>query len=50
MTIRPIVPVGLVLLSSCIMRAAERPNVLLICVDDLKPMLGCYGDATVKRQ
>jgi hypothetical protein len=27
---------------------AERPNVLLICVDDLKPMLGCYGDATVK--
>ena len=30
-------------------RAAEsRPNVLLICVDDLKPLLGCYGDATVK--
>ena len=29
-------------------RAAERPNVLLICVDDLKPMLGCYGDTTVK--
>lgn len=29
-------------------QAAERPNVLLICVDDLKPMLGCYGDATVK--
>lgn len=28
--------------------AAERPNVLLICVDDLKPMLGCYGDAIVK--
>ncbi len=24
--------------------AAERPNVLLICVDDLKPLLGCYGD------
>jgi iduronate 2-sulfatase len=23
---------------------AQRPNVLLICVDDLKPMLGCYGD------
>src|SRR5215211_683829 len=29
-------------------RAAERPNVLLICVDDLKPMLGCYGDSGVK--
>lgn len=28
--------------------AAERPNVLLICVDDLKPVLGCYGDAMVK--
>lgn len=24
--------------------AAERPNVLLILVDDLKPALGCYGD------
>ena len=22
----------------------RRPNVLLICVDDLKPVLGCYGD------
>jgi len=28
--------------------AADRPNILLICVDDLKPMLGCYGDSTVK--
>jgi iduronate 2-sulfatase len=28
--------------------AAERPNVLLICIDDLKPLLGCYGDTTVK--
>lgn len=25
-----------------------RPNVLLICVDDLKPLLGCYGDKHVK--
>jgi iduronate 2-sulfatase len=24
--------------------SAEKPNVLLICVDDLKPTLGCYGD------
>ena len=23
---------------------AARPNVLLICVDDLKPALGCYGE------
>lgn len=28
--------------------AAERPNVLLICVDDLKPLLGCYGDTHVR--
>ena len=26
----------------------KRPNVLLICVDDLKPLLGCYGDRVVK--
>jgi iduronate 2-sulfatase len=24
--------------------AADRLNVLLICIDDLKPTLGCYGD------
>jgi iduronate 2-sulfatase len=28
--------------------AAAKPNVLLICVDDLKPLLGCYGDTVVK--
>ena len=28
--------------------AADRPNVLLICVDDLKPTLGCYGDALAR--
>lgn len=28
--------------------AATKPNVLLICVDDLKPLLGCYGDTRVK--
>ena len=27
-------------------QAAEKPNVLLILVDDLKPALGCYGDET----
>jgi iduronate 2-sulfatase len=25
-----------------------RPNVLMICVDDLRPMLGCYGDPIVR--
>ena len=26
----------------------ERSNVLLICVDDLKPALGCYGDQAAR--
>lgn len=38
----------LVLCLMIVAPCAERPNVLLICVDDLKPLLGCYGDATVK--
>jgi iduronate 2-sulfatase len=28
--------------------AADKPNVLLICVDDLKPTIGCYGDKHAK--
>lgn len=28
--------------------AADRQNVLLICVDDLKPQIGCYGDKIAK--
>lgn len=43
---------ALVLLGGAlVLTAAEsrtRPNVLLICVDDLKPLLGCYGDRTVR--
>jgi len=31
-------------------QAAEKPNVLFITVDDLKPMLGCYGDETIRMQ
>jgi len=27
---------------------ASRPNVLFICVDDLKPLLGCYGDKRIQ--
>ncbi len=28
--------------------ATAQPNVLLICVDDLKPAIGCYGDPVAK--
>jgi arylsulfatase A-like enzyme len=29
-------------------KQAKQPNVLLICVDDLRPELGCYGKAYMK--
>lgn len=32
----------------CSLASAAPPNVLLICVDDLKPALGCYGDPHAK--
>jgi iduronate 2-sulfatase len=28
--------------------AADHPNVLLIAVDDLKPLLGCCGEPRIK--
>ncbi|MFY7818953.1 MAG: sulfatase-like hydrolase/transferase [Akkermansiaceae bacterium] len=41
---------ALALLSGASLFAAEstKPNVLLICVDDLKPAIGCYGDTFAK--
>jgi iduronate 2-sulfatase len=35
-------------LPAALASTAEKPNVLLICVDDLKPVLGCYGDTHAK--
>ncbi|MEX2026514.1 MAG: sulfatase, partial [Pirellulaceae bacterium] len=37
-----------VLVAALPVALAERPNVLLICIDDLKPALGCYGDKLAK--
>ena len=39
-----IVILGSILQSECSASSEERPNVLLICVDDLRPELGCYGN------
>lgn len=48
---RPYIPclIGAILCAPLAVSAAPaKPNVLLVCVDDLKPLLGCYGDAMVK--
>ena len=39
---------GLLLCHSGVQGATQRPNVLFIAVDDLKPVLGCYGDKLAK--
>lgn len=40
--------IALLLFFAGALPAAERPNVLFICIDDLKPLLGCYGDQLIK--
>ena len=40
--------VALVLIAGSAAFANERPNVLMIAIDDLRPMLGCYGDPRAK--
>ncbi len=51
-SLRPLTLLAALLLSPlALLSAADlapKPNVLLICVDDLKPLLGCYGDAPAK--
>ncbi len=36
------------LFGSRALAAPNRPNVLFICVDDLKPLLGCYGNRIIR--
>lgn len=44
-----IVLVGLLSLPAAVLGATpQRPNVLFIAVDDLKPTIGCYGDRWAK--
>jgi arylsulfatase A-like enzyme len=33
---------------SMVAQKSEKPNILFIAIDDLKPILGCYGDSMVK--
>ena len=40
--------VAAMLLSLTALRAADKPNVLFIVVDDLRPELGCYGNKLIK--
>lgn len=42
----PIIPCFL--LSAFALCAAEKPNILFIAIDDLRPELGCYGATPVK--
>ena len=42
------VVIGFAMVFRCAALGVEKPNVLLICVDDLKPLLGCYGDTRIQ--
>lgn len=48
--IRGLLPltVFLFLIQSAIFAESQKPNILLIVVDDLRDTLGCYGNSTVK--
>ena len=42
-----LIVIGMVAVCSAAM-AEEKPNVLFIAIDDLRPELGCYGGPQVK--
>ncbi len=50
--LKPITIAGLVMSNqvfiSSTQKPAQRPNILFIAVDDLKPELGCYGNSLIK--
>ena len=39
---------GILSIASIIAQEKTKPNVLFIAIDDLKPVLGCYGDNIIK--
>ena len=39
---------SMLIASPLLAQQAKKPNVLFIAVDDLKPVLGCYGDKIIK--
>ncbi|MBA2116422.1 sulfatase [Bremerella alba] len=45
--LRALLPLLLSLISFSAIQAADRPNVLFIAVDDLRPELGCYGKSHI---
>lgn len=42
------IAIGGLALGACQKEPQTKPNILFIAVDDLKPMLGCYGDSLIK--
>ena len=48
MKAKAILSIWLSLIGSNALISQTKPNVLFIAVDDLKPILGCYGDKLVK--
>lgn len=39
---------AIAVICSTLTNAAERPNVLFVAIDDLRPELGCYGNTEIK--
>lgn len=44
--INQLVLVGAVTVASSVMAADNRPNILFVIIDDLRPLIACYGDKT----
>ncbi|MCF8381535.1 MAG: sulfatase [Bacteroidales bacterium] len=40
--------ISLPILSQCIQKPEVKPNILFVAIDDLKPILACYGDEMVQ--